>query len=98
LDARLTALLCKQIIVAKFKEVKIGWSIDTSGRFFKGRLWLKMGCFANDDDNFRVRTCVVRVLERMSSDGHFPVMVHEGNDMLKDQHKDGLTKGKRKGP
>jgi hypothetical protein len=36
--------LCKKI-VAKFKELKAGCSN------FPRRLWLKKGCFANDDDD-----------------------------------------------
>jgi hypothetical protein len=52
LDSSLTTLLCKQIIVTKSKEVKPGWSNsrDKSGKIFEGRLWLKIGCFASDDD------------------------------------------------
>jgi hypothetical protein len=53
LDARLMTLHCKKITVAKSKEVRTGWSnlIDKSGRIFKGRLWLKKGCFVDDDDH-----------------------------------------------
>jgi hypothetical protein len=36
--------------VAKSKEVKTGWSIGKSGRIFYGRLWLKKGSFADDDN------------------------------------------------
>jgi hypothetical protein len=52
LDARLTTLLCKKIIVAKSKEMKARRykSVGIS----RGRLWLKKGCFANgnDDDDY----------------------------------------------
>jgi hypothetical protein len=46
LDARLTILLCKKIIVAKFKEVKTGWSIILLRKFMAQKV-----LFANDDDD-----------------------------------------------
>jgi transposase len=56
LDARLTALLCKKkITVAKSKEVKSRWSNSRLYRQmwqnFEGRLWLKSGRFASDEDD-----------------------------------------------
>jgi hypothetical protein len=56
-------LLCKAVIVAKSKEGKTGWSnsIDKSGRIFYGRLWLRKGCFANDDDNYTIRQQINKV-------------------------------------
>jgi hypothetical protein len=47
LDPRLTTWLCKNIIVAKSKEMKTGSTLD---RFFEGMLWLRKGCFANDNE------------------------------------------------
>jgi hypothetical protein len=46
LGARLTTLLCKkkENIIAKSKEVKTGCSLTESSK-----VWLKEGCFANDD-------------------------------------------------
>jgi hypothetical protein len=52
------ALLCKKNTVAKSKGVKIGWSTsEKSGRIFVGRLWLRKGCFANDNklQSYRIR-------------------------------------------
>jgi hypothetical protein len=40
-------LLCKTIIVAKSREVKIGCNLAGSSKEDCG---LKKGCFANDDD------------------------------------------------
>jgi hypothetical protein len=65
LDARLTILLCTRIIVAKSEEVKTECKLAGSSKEGYGsqwavlpmmimmiyrRLWLTMGCFANDDD------------------------------------------------
>jgi hypothetical protein len=48
LDTRLTTLLCKKKVVAKSRN---GLIQEKSGRTFYGRLWLKKGCFASDDDD-----------------------------------------------
>jgi hypothetical protein len=54
-DARLVTLLCKKkkkTVVAKYNEVKTRWSdlIYKSGSIFQRRLWLKKGCFVDDED------------------------------------------------
>jgi hypothetical protein len=45
LDARLTTLLCKRIIVAKSKKVKPGWFPSSKEAMAKNV------CFANDDND-----------------------------------------------
>jgi hypothetical protein len=56
LKAGVTTLVCKKNNVAKFKEVKTGLSnSEKSGRTFLGRLWLKKGCFDDDDDDAQYR-------------------------------------------
>jgi hypothetical protein len=61
LDTRLTALLCRKIVVVETKEVKTEWSnsrhtavIDKPGGLSYGRLWLEKGCFANDDNKIYI--------------------------------------------
>jgi hypothetical protein len=49
LDARLTTLLCKKMLLLRNpKKVKTGCN---KAEIFYGMLWLKKGCFANDDIN-----------------------------------------------
>jgi hypothetical protein len=47
-DSRPTTLLCKEFIVAKFKEVKTGSILAESSKEYYGS---KKDCFANYDDD-----------------------------------------------
>jgi hypothetical protein len=59
LDARLTTLLCKnkKILLRNPKKWKADGPIQAkSDRIFYGSLWLKKGCFANDNDGSRIKS------------------------------------------
>jgi hypothetical protein len=55
LDARVATLLCKEITIAKSKEVNTDWSkskgTDKSNRISEGKLWLKEVMFSHDGDD-----------------------------------------------